>query len=193
MVTSPEVLMRTSVVERVGGQQHLAHTHDMEMWFRIAAFSDVGHIEGPDQAVHREHAQSLSNRAVSSVGITILKEKRAAFDTLFSGAASQIPDAERLHCRARLTLAREAVDAACHEFDRGRARSSEIGLLIKFAVETAPDITHARDWAGLQRRMRLGPKRVGRRPWYVAQAVMRRLATDRRYRRWARWGVYERS
>src|SRR5664279_5125758 len=60
VITSPEVLMRASVVARVGGQRDLAHTHDMEMWFRIAAFSDVVYILGADQAWHRVHEQSLS-------------------------------------------------------------------------------------------------------------------------------------
>src|SRR5207248_4875057 len=31
VISSPEVLMRKSVVDIVGGQQPLAHTHDMEM------------------------------------------------------------------------------------------------------------------------------------------------------------------
>ena len=53
VITSPEVVVRTSVIRRVGGQQPLAHTHDMEMWMRISAFSDVGRVDGPDQAWHR--------------------------------------------------------------------------------------------------------------------------------------------
>ena len=42
--------MRRSVVDHVGGQKQLAHTHDMEMWLRIAAHSDIGYVSGSDQA-----------------------------------------------------------------------------------------------------------------------------------------------
>ena len=63
VITSPEVLMRTSVVQRVGGQQPLMHTHDMEMWLRISAFADVARVNGPDQAWHRDHPDSLHGTA----------------------------------------------------------------------------------------------------------------------------------
>ena len=55
VISSPGVLMRTSVVQRVGGQQELLCAHDMEMWLRISAFADVARVNGPDQAWHRDH------------------------------------------------------------------------------------------------------------------------------------------
>ena len=51
VITAPEVVMRSSVVERVGGQQPLVYSHDLEMWMRIAAFSDVGRVDGPGPGV----------------------------------------------------------------------------------------------------------------------------------------------
>ena len=55
--------MRRSIIDRIGGQRPLAHTHDMEMWLRIAAYADVAYVNGAYEAWHREHAASLSKKA----------------------------------------------------------------------------------------------------------------------------------
>lgn len=190
VITSPEVLMRTSVVDRVGGQRNLPHAHDMEMWLRIAAVSDVGHLRGCDQAWHREHAQSLSQQLAAPTDS--LRERRAAFDTLFDG---QVPvaDSRRLQHVAAEALAREALDRACREFDRGRAEPTYIDELIDFAAETSPDTARLTEWRQLERRMNLGQSRVSRRPWYLGSAVRRRLREKHRYATWTRTGIYERG
>jgi hypothetical protein len=189
VITSPEALMRTSVVERVGGQQPLAHTHDMEMWFRIAAFSDVGRVDGADQAWHREHSASLSSRMVDS--LTDLRERRDAFETLFDGVAASIPEARRLRQVARTAIARDALRSACHLFDRGRATEESVASLVKIASETAPADALLAEWRRLRRREALGVESVRRRPWYAAAAARRRLEFEISYLRWKRNGVWE--
>lgn len=82
VITSPEVLMRMSIVRQVGGQRDLPHGHDMEMWLRIASVCDVAFIRGADQAWHREHAQSLSASKVNDA--VDLAERAKVFATLFS-------------------------------------------------------------------------------------------------------------
>ena len=188
VITSPEVLMRLSVVREVGGQQPLAHTHDMEMWFRMAAFSDVGHIEGADQAWHREHPRSRSATQVDPLRDIV--ERRAAFDALFTGKASVIPRAAELHRRASRTLALHAVQDACHEFNRGRNSPELVDGLKHFATSVWPEVVHHRNWRALRRRERLGAEVVGRLPTSVGQALLRRLEADFRRRRWTRKGVY---
>ena len=84
--------MRRSVVDKIGGQKHLTHTHDLEMWLRMSAFCDVAYIHGADQAWHREHAQSLS---AQYNGIRDLTERRDAFDALFVGRQEKFP--KQLH------------------------------------------------------------------------------------------------
>lgn len=187
VITSPEVLMRRRVVDEVGGQAPLAHTHDMEMWLRMAAFSDVGHIEGADQAWHRDHAASLSAREVDP--LVDLLGRRDAFEVLFSGKASTIPEARSLLAEAHLAIAREALDAGCHAFDRGRAHEAYISALIDLAMNVDPAVTTSAGWRALERRQRLGQGSVSRRPWYVFRAIQRRLKGEWRYLHWSRNGV----
>jgi hypothetical protein len=191
VITSPEVLMRSSVVERVGGQMPLAHTHDMEMWFRMAAFCDVARVDGADQAWHREHSASLSSRKVDTM--KDLSERIEAFDVLFGGVAREIPEAAALRSLARRTMAREALRTACHQLDRGKATQESLEALMRLARELAPGDVELREWSRLRRRMALGIDRVSARPWYVAAAVARRLRNELRHRRWTRDGVYSQT
>jgi hypothetical protein len=184
-ITSPEVVMRQTVVARVGGQRELAQTHDMEMWMRLAAASDVGHIEGPDQALHREHEASRSEKMVDPYVDFV--ERRAAFEALleFDGLANR----DRLQRLARRALAVDALRRACQAFDRGRSDREPIADLVVFARETYPRYTALRQWWGLRLRQRLGPVWVHRLPPFLACAALRRLTNDVRYRRWSRTGV----
>jgi len=186
-ITAPEVVMRASVVAEVGGQKDLAHTHDMEMWMRISAVSDVGHIEGADQAWHRDHDQSLSAREVDL--LTDFHERQAAFDTLFDGTGGELPDAARLRAVAHRALAREALDRVNRAYDRGNVATSPIAGYLDFARALEPDLESLPEWRGLRARERWGPQRASRVPWFVAAALRRRLREDRARRAWHRTGV----
>jgi len=193
VLTSPEAFMRMSVVNEVGGQRELAHTHDMEMWFRIAAVSDVAYVHGADQAWHREHARSLSNQATSSVGITILEERREAFSMLFDGQSVRIPGADNLRSQAFRTLAREALSRASYEFDRGRATEKNTRVLVDFAIETCPDAKELGEWRSLEQRIAWGDRWLSRHPWNLGRPFIRIAGSLVRDRRWHRNGMYERS
>ncbi len=179
-ITSPEVLMRRSVVDVIGGQMPLAHTHDMEMWLRIAAFADVAYIHGADQAWHREHPQSLSAREVDS--FRDLAERRDAFDTLFHGKAAGIAQAASLHAAARAALAAQAVELAVRQYDRGLPDRGEIDRLRDMARSLAADVEAVPGWAGLERRIAMSGARARRHPVHVAERVARGLRF--RYSRW---------
>ena len=186
VITSPEVLMRTSVVARVGGQRELAHTHDMEMWLRMAAHSDVGYVTGVDQAYHRDHPGSLSKAADPS---TILEERRAAFDVLFDGSAGTLPNAHDLRTRAHRALARDALARACHAYDRGRTSSVPIAELEQFATSVSSGSDRTLLWRSLQLRKRLGPRRARYFPPFQAGVLVRRLQAELLASRWERFGV----
>lgn len=186
VITSPEVVMRRSVVSRVGGQAALAHTHDMEMWLRLAAFADVAHIEGADQAWHRDHDLSLSARKVDLM--TDLVGRFDAFETLFSGVAAEVIEVTTLRPTVRRVLAAEALEDACHYLDRGRASAALIADLVEFARMSWPELDSLPPWSALcRRRSCVDPSR---NPRFVAQAVRRRVRNELRYRHWSRWGVY---
>jgi len=180
--------MRRSVVDRVGGQMPLAHTHDMEMWLRIAAFSDVAHLNGCDQAWHRDHPASLSARCVDMM--TDLRERRAAFETLFAGVAGTLPQAAMLLHQSRVALAVDAVTKASHILDRGRGAPELVDLLEQFALDTWPGVTGHPAWGALRRRRVRTRPRSPRHPRAFLPAVAQRVHGELTYRRWARTGVY---
>ena len=132
--------MRASVVQRVGGQQPLRHRPDMEMWLRISAFADVAPVNGPDQAWHRDHPDSVS---APLDGLTNMHKRRAAFDVLFAGPAGSIPEAVVLQRLANRAIAREALRRACRLYGRGRATGD---ALTGVAREVAPVEAVPRDW-----------------------------------------------
>ena len=190
VITSPEAFLRMSVVLRVGGQRQLAHTHDMEMWMRVASVSDVAYIRGADQAWHREHPGSLSLQADDELGLTILRERRAAFDVLF---AEPVPDAavdSQLATLARRTLAVEALGRAAYEYDRGRAPARDVAPLVGFALETDPTVRSTSEWRALDARTMAGERWATNRPWLLLRPVRRVARDSRRRRRWNRTGLY---
>lgn len=187
VITSPEVVMRRRVVDFVGGQQNLAHTHDMEMWLRIAAFSDVAYIHGVDQAWHRDHPNSLSATKVDV--LKDLHERRDCFDVLFTGIAGTLPQADKLHRMAMMALATDAVELASRQYDRAVADLNLVEAYIGVAHELVENVESIPGWAGLQRRMVMGPSKSHRHPSFVAHRFLRGLVGMYRRRRWHRTGV----
>lgn len=116
VITSPEVLMRRSVLDKAGPMAHLAHTHDMELWLRLSAFGDVGYIHGVDQAWHREHEDSVS--AVGVNRLVDLRERKAAFEMLFTNL-NRGEDTHLLMLAAQNALKSEVLCNIRQEFDRG--------------------------------------------------------------------------
>lgn len=192
VITSPEVVMRRSVVDVVGGQRpELAHAHDMEMWLRMATASDVAHLDGPDQAWHRDHDASLSTRLADPVAG--LLERLLAFEVLFGGSATQRADGAPLLATARHALALEAVRGASHMIDRGEPEVTLAPRLAEAALTCDPDIVSTKDWAGYLRRVDTdGSRRLDRRLRAQWSANTYRLRRRLEAHRWRRTGVYER-
>ena len=186
-ITSPEVLMRTALVRQVGGQRDLAHTHDMEMWMRLARAADVGWIDGPDQAWHREHPASLSAREVDV--LTDLRERAEAFTTLFTDDMGNPERNARLLGLARTSLAKEAVARVCQAYAKGWGGDDTTDSYLTFArgqVENLDDVPGA--WR-LRASMRAGPRRARRVPWLLAAAVAYRVREELRSRLWPWTGL----
>lgn len=190
VITSPEVLMRMSVVQRAGGQRALQHTHDMEMWMRLATLADVAYVHGVDQAWHREHDRSLSTTSEDQLGVLMLRERRAAFDELATPPSGISSDGMRLVLTARRTLALEALRRAIHEYERGRATGRPVDELVDFALETDSQVTDLPEW----RRLHELAGTTSHPAWAACAAFRagaRRALRERgRQRRWARTGMY---
>jgi len=190
VITAPEAVMRRSVVDVVGGQRALAHTHDMEMWLRVAAHSDVAYVGGADQAWHRVHPDSLSTKAEHP--LVILREIRDAFDVLFDGLGTVNEHDGRLRAHAHRAVAVEALAQASRRRDRGDT-TDEAARLHAFAAESDPAIRSTRAWRRLARPAGAAPAM----PAFAATAfgvlprARRWLRSKARQRRWHRSGVFE--
>ncbi|WP_185276126.1 glycosyltransferase family 2 protein [Leifsonia shinshuensis] len=191
VITSPEVVMRRSVVDLTGGQRPLAHTHDMEMWLRLSAYSDVAYIRGADQAWHREHAGSLSTQAEEP--LVILGEIRDAFTLLFDEVGPLLPDGAPLREAAYHAVASEALDQATRLLDRGTP-SEAVPKLLDFAAQCSPGIRSTRAWRRVTERAMAdrAPNTMVAVLRGALPRIGRRVRASRRYARWARTGDYER-
>jgi len=188
VITSPEVVMRSSVVAKVGGQRPLAHTHDMEMWLRISAVSDIAYIHGVDQAWHREHPKSLSARKVDNYRDIV--ERHLAFETLFSDPVCSRLELAGLREIAAAAVARSAVRAAIHCCYHGQAGSPLADSYLGLAGSMVADVMALPEWRTLARRALADPRKVSRNPAVLFDRVAGRMASAWRWRRWHREGVF---
>lgn len=173
-VTSPEVVMRSSVVERVGGQRPLGHTPDLEMWMRIARESAVGWVGGADQAFHREHADSMSATGLDVM--TDLNERAEAFEILLTDGRGDIAENARMLALARAALADEALARTVSAYAKGRGGTDETDGYLGFAESMAVDVKTLPHGAAALKAVRLGPVRARFSPALITNAATRKLA-----------------
>jgi glycosyltransferase involved in cell wall biosynthesis len=187
VVTSPEVVVRTEVQQRIGGYRpELPHTADVEMWMRFAVHSDVAFIKGVDQAFYRIHGTQMT---LERVPLVDLRQRKAAYDALFGVYAHRVPDAERLAARANRKLAKEAIWRACRAYERRRMDSTPIDELVEFARSTYPAAGRLPEAWGLRWRRRVGPRVAPYLQPIMLSAVHRRVRNMLWWRRWARQGI----
>jgi Glycosyl transferase family 2 len=185
-VTSPEVVVRTSVQKHIGGYlPELPHTGDAEMWMRFAAHSDVAYVKGADQAYYRIHATNMTTERVPLVD---LRQRKAAYDALFDAYSDRIPNAERLARRASRKMAKEALWRACRAYERRRMDSTPIDELVEFARSAHP-VDRLPEYWGLRWRQTVGPAMCPYLQPIMVSAVHRRVRTMLWWRRWARQGI----
>ncbi len=103
-ISSPEVVVRTSLQHRLGGyRSDLPHSGDLEMWLRLAAYGDVAFLGNVDQAYYRMHAQSMA-RTRFATPLADLRQRKAAFDALFDEHGSFIADGQDLRGTRRASV-----------------------------------------------------------------------------------------
>jgi glycosyltransferase involved in cell wall biosynthesis len=189
VISSPEVVVRTSIQQRVGGYRpELPHAGDLEMWMRIAAVSDIAYVKGPPQAYYRVHSQSMQ-RTTFAASIDDLAQRSEVFSQFFERNGSLVKDAERLHRLADRALAGEALWRACRAYDRDDLDHVPVESLVDFAMSTYPDATTLSEHRALLRRRRLGPTWCRRTQVFILPAIARRLRYMYRFERWKRRGV----
>jgi glycosyltransferase involved in cell wall biosynthesis len=155
-ITSPEVVMRTSVLKKVGGfDARLPHAADMELWMRLAANSEVGFIRGVDQAYYRLH---LENMRKGYSRLRDLSERRLVYETVLDRYGETLPDAKRLSDAMRRQLAREALWEAGRAYGWHRAQLAQADELTAFAADCWSEVKRQPVYRTLLSRKRIGPR-----------------------------------
>jgi len=171
-ISSPEVVVRGSVHEAVGGYKaSLPHSGDLELWLRIAAVSDIGYVRGTPQAIYRVHPRSML-RSTYADPLVDLHHRKAAFDAFFA----ECPDVEhvdRYRRRVGRAFAAQALWQASRALDRGREADVDIDALVAFARDACPDVRRVPQWHGLAVRRRFGRRSVWFPPLLVSGATHR--------------------
>jgi glycosyltransferase involved in cell wall biosynthesis len=188
-ITSPEVVVRTSLQRKVGGyRSDLPHTADIEMWMRLAAHADVGYLRGVDQAYYRTHAGNMSSAYLADGGAKDLDQRLAAYESLINEFSGLINDRFRLERSLRRKLATEALYRAARAMDRDR-RSVSIDELVRFAERTYPGAHRLPQFASVRVRRTLGPTWATRLQLSTAPAALRRAQRWYWWRTWDKQGI----
>ncbi len=154
-ITSPEVVMRTSLQKRVGGYDpRLPHAADMEMWMRLAANADVGFIRGVDQAYYRLHEQNMRK---AFTALMDLRERRLVYETVLDRYGETLPDPARLSTLVHRALGREALWAAGRMYDRRGTQQAFVDELVAFALDCWPEVSGLPLYRTLESRKGIGP------------------------------------
>lgn len=182
IVTSPEVVVRTSMQRVVGGYRpDLPHSGDLEMWLRFAARGDVAYIEGADQAYYRIHA---TNMTVARSPIVDLTQRVDAFRLFFAEYGSAFPDELELSRVARREIAKEALWRARRAYEKGRLQESPVAQLKQLAYNTyAETHTLSEQW-GLRWCELVGPNMAPHLQLFMLGDVYRRVRKMLWWRRW---------
>ena len=186
-ITTPEVVVRTSVQHQAGGYDpRLPHTGDIEMWMRLATYADVGYLRGADQAYYRVHEQNMSKARNQIVN---LRQRRLAYDLLLERRGDAIPDANELSVLVHRKLAKEALWLAARAYDRHRVGQTPVEDLEAFARDCWPKADLMPAHWGLQVRKRIGPQAMPYLQPLILSPVLHKTRNWLWWQSWKRRGL----
>jgi len=146
-ITSPEVVMRTSVQHAIGGyDSHLPHSGDLEMWLRAAAVSEIGRVNGPPQGFYRVHPDSMMRTTHPLNSLADLDQVLAAFETALIGPRASLPNGDSLFASARKALAASALGCARSAYDHGHSIPDPVEDYMAFASNVWPGVSKTWRW-----------------------------------------------
>ncbi len=186
VITSPEVVVRTELQQKIGGYlPELPHTADVEMWMRFAAHCDIAYVRGVDQAYYRIHA---TNMTVERVPLVDLRQRHAAFAAFFDAYADLVANAADLRRNAERKIAKEALWRACRAYERRRVETTPVAELEQLAHDCYDGSRRLPEYWGLRWRRVVGPKITPYLQVFMVSAVHRRIRNKLWWRRWPRLG-----
>lgn len=181
-ITTPEVVVRTSVQKRVGGYDpRLPHAGDLELWLRLAANADVGFLRGVDQAYYRVHSHNMRK---SYNALADLYQQRLAWEVALERCGGRMSDPQRLSGIVHRKLGRAALWAAARAYDEGRAEEIPIDDLVAFAFDCWAEVNRLPLYHTLQLRKRIGPRVMPRVEPFMISAFAQKAHGWLRRRGW---------
>jgi glycosyltransferase involved in cell wall biosynthesis len=181
-LTTPEVVVRTSLQKQVGGYDpRLPHAGDLELWLRLAANADVGFLRGVDQAFYRVHGQNMRN---SFIGLADLRQQRLAWEVALDRCGDRLPGADRLSAIVHRKLGRAGLWAAARAYDEGRTEQTSVDELEAFALDCWPNVNRLPLYHTLQLRRRIGPRVMPQLEPFMVSAFAQRAHGWLRRRSW---------
>jgi glycosyltransferase involved in cell wall biosynthesis len=135
-ITTPEVVVRTSIQKRAGGYDtRLPHSGDQELWMRLAAHGEVGFLRGVDQAFYRVHGQNMRSNYADLLD---LRQKRLAFEMTLDLYGNRLSDQKGLSDGVHRKLSRQALWIAARSYDLGTVDPVAVDELVDFAFDCWP-------------------------------------------------------
>ncbi|MFG3346331.1 glycosyltransferase [Streptomyces sp. NPDC048018] len=188
-ITSPEVMVRTSLQRTVGGYDpDLPHAGDIEMWMRLAAHADVGYVRGADQAFYRVHGDNMSTTDFGGQ-LDDIRQRRVAFTSVLDKCGDLLPQRQRLAGLVDTRLARQALRRAYRAYDRGRTDVVPVDELVEFARACRPDAEALPEYRALRLRRRIGARTMPYLQPLVLSAVAERAREWFWWQSWKRRGI----
>jgi glycosyltransferase involved in cell wall biosynthesis len=193
-IMQPEAMVRRSVLRQTGGHRaSIPAAHDLNLWLRIAAVSDIARIRGADQGYYRVHSESLL-RSVYGGYLSDLRQRRAAFDDFFAtcdAATTNVIDKESLRERTHKRLAAQSLRYAARAY--GRLDEQDVLPYVDFAESTWPGASILRERRALERRqqreLKTGPAASSNYPPFRVAEAAYAVQDALRWRRWRRFGT----
>ena len=193
-ISSPEVVVRTSVQRAVGGYDPACyHTTDLNMWLRIAAVADVAYVRGAVQALYRIHSESMlrSRRRPAGRPARTARRLRALLRRAAGSAAAAAPSATAArrppHARPPGALAGQPRLRPRRGRGPGRGAGRRAGRLRSRDLSRRP--RRLREWRGLRLRRRIGAGRSLLFVPFVATGAGHRVRSQVGRLRWRLSGV----
>jgi glycosyltransferase involved in cell wall biosynthesis len=179
-ITSPEVVVRTSLQHRVGGYDpRMPHAADMEMWMRMAANASVGFLRGVDQAFYRLHRENMRK---GFNALMDLRERRLVFESVLDRDGARLPGADQMAETMRRQLARQALWEAARAYDHDHTELDYVDEVVSFALDCWPGAERLPVCQSIRSGARLGPRSLAftgdqklrwwlRRRWWKIRGV----------------------
>jgi glycosyltransferase involved in cell wall biosynthesis len=138
IITSPEAVVRTSVQHQAGYYRpELPHSGDLEMWLRIADISDVGRVNGVDQAYRRLHAASMMTTGYGTL-LRDLEERVKAYESFLARSRLSGQRINSLRATVNRRMAMEALEWSASTCAAGEASAADIKDALAFARSIFP-------------------------------------------------------